>query len=247
MWVSVRNAVSILVGGNLGEIGFSLGAGLFSGRPPLSPRQLLLVNFLTDIAPAIAIAVRPPLEVDPASLINEGPEASLGKPLNREIALRAAVTALGAGGGWFLGRITGSRSRASTIGLASLVCTQLGQTLTSGGLSTPVWLTSVGSTVVLCAIIQTPGLSHLFGCRPLGPLAWTTALGSSAAATAASVLVPTAAEWIVTRLREISVDVGVPPEVLQSGIEVWRRLEAIDGRQMLRYRLPSRFPPGTVV
>ncbi|MBN1652989.1 MAG: cation-translocating P-type ATPase [Deltaproteobacteria bacterium] len=241
MWVSVRNAVSILVGGNLGEIGFSLGAGLFSGRPPLSPRQLLLVNFLTDIAPAIAIAVRPPLNTDAASLVHEGPEASLGKPLNREIALRAAITALGAGGGWFVGRVTGTRSRASTIGLVSLVCTQLGQTLTSGGLSAPVLLTSVGSTAALFSIIQTPGLSHLFGCRPLGPLAWTTAFGSSAAATAASVLVPNIAEWVALRIRELSVDLGVPPEVLQRGIEVWRRLEAIDSRQRLRYRLPSRF------
>jgi len=246
MWVSVRDAVSILVGGNLGEIGFSLGAGLFSGRSPLSPRQLLLVNFLTDIAPAIAIAVRPPLDVDTAELIHEGPEASLGRPLNREIALRAAVTALGASGGWFLGRVSGSRSRASTIGLASLVCTQLGQTLTSGGLSTPVWLTSVGSTAVLCAIIQTPGLSHLFGCRPLGPLAWATILGSSAAATGASVLVPNVAEWVVNRLREISVDLGIPPEILRSGIEVWRQLDAVDRRQMIKYRLPSRFYPAAI-
>jgi len=49
MWASVRDAVSILVGGNLGEIGFTLGAGLINGRPPLSPRQLLLVNLLNTM------------------------------------------------------------------------------------------------------------------------------------------------------------------------------------------------------
>ena len=42
MWASVRDAVSILLGGNLGEIGFTLAAGLVDGRPPLNARQLLL-------------------------------------------------------------------------------------------------------------------------------------------------------------------------------------------------------------
>jgi cation-transporting P-type ATPase I len=221
MWVSVRDAVSILVGGNLGEIGFSVGGGLFSGRPPLNPRQLLLVNFLTDIAPAIAIAVRPPFNIDTSTLVYEGPEASLGRPLNREIALRALATGLGAGSGWFVGRLTGSRERASTIGLASLVCTQLGQTLMSGGMSAPILITSLGSTAVLCGIIQTPGLSHLFGCRPLGPVGWSTAIGSSAAATVGAILAPHIAERLAIRARDISIDLGIPPEVLQKGIDAW--------------------------
>jgi cation-transporting ATPase I len=202
LWVSVRNAVSILIGGNLGEIGFSVGAGLFSGRPPLNPRQLLLVNFLTDIAPAMAIAIRPPLGVKPGELINEGPEASLGSLLKWEIASRALVTTLGAGAGWTVGRFTGTRSRASTIGLASLVITQLGQTVASGGLSLPVVLTSVGSTAALAGIIQTPGLSQLFGCRPLGPLGWATVLLSSAGATGGSLLVPLAWDRAKARIAE---------------------------------------------
>jgi hypothetical protein len=31
--------------------------------------------------------------------------------------------------------------------------------------------TSLGSAAVLFGIVQTPGLSHFFGCTPLGPLA----------------------------------------------------------------------------
>src|SRR5581483_3279274 len=58
MWVSVRDAVALLVGGNLGEIGFTVGGTLLGGRAPLNPRQLLLVNMLTDVAPAMAIAVQ---------------------------------------------------------------------------------------------------------------------------------------------------------------------------------------------
>jgi calcium-translocating P-type ATPase len=183
MWASVRDAVSILLGGNLGEIGFTTAIGLISGRPPLSARQLLLVNLLTDVAPAMAIALRPPTEETLENLALAGPEATLGKPLNREIALRAGLTAFGAGSAWAIARVTGSRARARTVGLAALVGTQLGQTVRSGRGSEQVWATALGSAGVLALIIQTPGVSHFFGCRPLGPLGWATAIGASVAAT----------------------------------------------------------------
>ncbi len=229
MWVSVRDAVSILVGGNLGEIGFSVGAGFLSGRSPLNPRQLLLVNLLTDVAPAMAIAVRPPLEAELSALAREGPRASLGTPLNKEIASRAVATTMGASSGWLVGRLTGSRERASTIGLVSLVGSQLGQTLLHGGLSAPVVLTSLGSSAVLFGIVQVPGLSHLFGCRPLDPLGWATAVGASAWATGASVLVPNLADRALERMREIGTEIGVPPAVLEKGADALRKLaEASD-------------------
>jgi len=216
MWASVRDAVSILVGGNLGEIGFTLAAGLVDGRPPLNARQLLLVNLLTDVAPAMAIALRPPSQATLAALANEGPEASLGQPLNRDIAARAAVTAFGAGTAWVLGRFTGSAERASTIGLLSLVGTQLGQTLVSGDFSRPVVTTSVGSAAVLAAIVQTPGVSQFFGCRPLGPVGWATAFGASALATGASVWLPQVAERVSARLRIPEVLKALDPEQLRA-------------------------------
>ncbi len=183
MWSSVRDAVSILMGGNLGEIGFTTAVGVISGRPPLNARQLLLVNLLTDVAPAMAIAIRPPSEETLDALAKEGPEASLGQPLNRDIALRAGLTGLGAAGAWTIARFTGTRARASTVALASLVGTQLSQTLSAGHGDATVRWTGIGSAAVLAAIIQTPGLSHFFGCRPLGPFGWATVVGASAAAT----------------------------------------------------------------
>ena len=190
MWASVRDALSILIGGNLGEIGFTLAAGLVDGRPPLNARQLLLVNLLTDVAPAMAIALRPPSQETLESLADEGPDASLASPLNRDIAWRAVVTAAGAGGAWAVGRLTGSAARARTIGLAALVGSQLGQTIASGGMSRPVVLTSIGSMAALFTVISTPGVSQFFGCRPLGPIGWSTALASAGVATYASVKLP---------------------------------------------------------
>jgi cation-transporting ATPase I len=183
MWASVRDAVSILIGGNLGEIGFTLLAGLIDGTPPLHARQLLLVNLFTDIAPAMAVALKPPAPQAFEALARETPDAALGAPLDRQIATRAFTTAAGAGTAWAVGRILGSRSKARTIGLAALVGTQLGQTITSGEFSRPVVLTSIASAGALSLLIQTPGVSHFFGCRPLGPIAWTTAIGASVAAT----------------------------------------------------------------
>jgi len=205
MWASVRDAVSILVGGNLGEVGFSVAAGLLDGRSPLNARQLLLVNLLTDVAPAMAIAVRPPTEQTLEALAIEGPDASLGAALSRDIATRAVVTAAGAGAAYFVGRLTGSRERATTVGLIALVGTQLGQTLASGGLSKPVIWTSAASAAVLAGVVQTPFVSGFFGCKPLGPIGWATAVAASALATTASVAYPDVVEGVARRLKLMNV------------------------------------------
>ncbi|WP_228122725.1 cation-translocating P-type ATPase [Saccharothrix syringae] len=184
MWASVREALAILLGGNLGEIAFSvLGAGL-TGRSPLTARQLLLVNLLTDLAPAMAIALsRPDREAVP-DLLREGPTTSLGAALTRDIGGRAAVTALGATAAWTAARFTGRSRRASTVALAALVGTQLGQTLLTGGPDRSVLAAGIGSAAALAAVIQTPGVSHFFGCTPLGPVGWGIALGGATAANA---------------------------------------------------------------
>lgn len=190
VWDSVRDAVSILVGGNLGEIAFTLAGGLVAGRPPLSPRQLLLVNLFTDVAPATVLALRKPAEHELEELASIGPEASMGWRLDRDIGARALVTASGAGIAWVASSLIGGHKGASTTALLSLVGTQLGQTWMSGEQDTPVILTSALSALGLAMIVQTPGLSGAFGCRPLGPVGWTIAVGSSVAATAAGRFAP---------------------------------------------------------
>jgi hypothetical protein len=48
----------------------------------------------------------------------------------------------------------------------------------------------LGSTAVLAAIVQTPGVSQFFGCTPLDPAGWAIAAGSAAVATSGALLVP---------------------------------------------------------
>ena len=191
MWSSVRDAIALLLGGNLGEIAFTLGAGLLSpGGSPLNARQLLLVNLFTDMVPSLALAVREPATATPQALLREGPEASLGAALTRDIVIRGGLTAAAGAAAWSGARVTGITSRrASTTALVGIVGAQLGQTLAAGWRSPMVVAASVGSTAGLIAVVQTPVISQFFGCRPLGPVGWSIGLGSAAAASLSAPLV----------------------------------------------------------
>jgi calcium-translocating P-type ATPase len=188
MWSSVRHALAILLGGNLGEIAFTVLGAALTGRSPLDARQLLLVNLLTDLAPAMAIALRAPNGDDVAQLLREGPDTSLGGALSREMGVRAVATTAGATSAWLVASLTGRSRRASTVALAALVGTQLGQTLLAGGTDRHVLLASLGSAAALAAVIQTPGVSGFFGCTPLGPVGWSIAAGGATVGAATGVL-----------------------------------------------------------
>jgi cation-transporting ATPase I len=188
MWSSVRDAVGILLGGNLGEIGFTVVSSLFGTDDTLNARQLLLVNLLTDVLPAMAVAVRPPPGVSPAELLAEGPEASLGGVLLRDIYRRATVTAGTATAGWLLARPVSTPRQAGTTALVALVGGQLAQTIAIRGRTPLVAGAGLGSFLLLGAVVQIPGLSQFFGCRPLLPHQWAIAMGTAGAAATAELL-----------------------------------------------------------
>jgi magnesium-transporting ATPase (P-type) len=190
MWGSVRDAVSILTGGNFGEIGFTVLASLLA-EPPLNARQLLLINLLTDIAPSLSIVMRSPTEHDLHEFLSSGPEQELGSALNAKILNRAATTAGSATLAYFLTRMMlGGPRKASTVSLLSAVGSQLGQTLAVGKPTRQTTVASLGSAAVLLGIVETPGISQMFGCSPVGPIGLATALGSSTLATGVSAAVP---------------------------------------------------------
>ncbi|MEU2032937.1 cation-translocating P-type ATPase [Nocardia amamiensis] len=204
MWQRVTDAVGVLVGGNAGEVAFTLYGTAVSGQAPLRTRQFLLVNMLTDMFPAMALALsrdRDTADPDDADdpqaqarrasdQLAELPVAHLGPDLLRTLAIRGVTTATSASVAWTLGRMTGTQRRAATIGLVALIGTQLGQTLVSGYRSPLVWLTTAASGAVLGAVVMTPGLCTYFGCRPLGPVGWGLATTCAATATAAAAILP---------------------------------------------------------
>lgn len=191
MWRRVRDGVAVLLGGNAGELLLTLLGTALAGRAPIGTRQFLVVNTFSDLLPSMALTLAP-TPAEPAerrSLLAARPP-SLGAPLMRDIGFRGTVTSVGALTAWLVGRATGAQNRASTIALATLVGAELGQTLLLGGRNPVALTTGLGSAAVLGLIIQVPGVSRLFGCRPQGPLAWAIVLGCSTAATVTSAVLP---------------------------------------------------------
>ena len=179
LWRRVQAAVSVLLGGNAGEVAFAIIGAAITGNSPLNTRQLLLVNIFTDALPAAALAVSKPS--GPVQTEGRGPDE---QALWRAVAIRGTTTAAAATVAWAMAGVTGRPQRASTVALVALVSAQLGQTLLES--RTPlVVLTAGGSLAVMGTLISIPGVSQLLGCTPLGPLAWAQALGSAGAATAA--------------------------------------------------------------
>ena len=66
--------------------------------------------------------------------------------------------------------MAGDRRAADTVGLLTLVGTQLGQAMAIRRSDAITLLSGTGAFAALLAIVQTPGISRGFGCRPLGPL-----------------------------------------------------------------------------
>jgi cation-transporting ATPase I len=196
MWSSVRDALALLLGGNLGEIGFTVVSGLISPGGSLNTRQMLLVNLFTDVLPAMAIAVRPPPDVTPEQLLAEGPEASLGAALTRDILQRGVITGAAAFAAWLLSRRAGTRGHTDTVALVALVGAQLGQTLVVRGRTPLVVISSVASMAALAVVVQTPGISHFFGCTPLWPHGLAVAIWCAVAASLAALFL----QWRSHRL-----------------------------------------------
>ncbi|CND74620.1 CtpI [Mycobacterium tuberculosis] len=194
LWHSVRDATAILVGGNAGEVAFTVLGTALGGRAPLSTRQLLVVNMLTDMLPSLAVAITP---ADPgpdsATPLGSAPVRGFtGRDMGRVLAVRGTATAAAALASWHIGRritvVPGGR--ASTMGLAALVGAQLGQTLIARWHSPLLLATCAVSAAALFAIVETPGISQFFGCTPLGPGAWAVVTASAAAATLAAAAAP---------------------------------------------------------
>ena len=210
LWRRVRDAVSILVGGNAGEVAFMVLGTALAGRAPINTRQLLLVNMLTDMFPALAVAVaeRPadaadmgpadaPTDTEEDVEASAGVPSALGDALGRAVAVRGTATTCGAMAAWMIGRLSLAGripavgpQRTSTMGLAALVATQLGQTLLLNRHSRLVAVTSLGSLAVLFLAVETPGVSQFFGCVPIGPVAWIEVFASAGFGTVVAAVLP---------------------------------------------------------
>jgi cation-transporting P-type ATPase I len=214
LWRRVQSAVSVLLGGNAGEVCFAIFTSLLTGRSVLNARQMLLVNMLTDAMPAAALAVSPQVSTGQA----DRDEAAMW----RAIGLRGAVTTAGASLAWVLASaVPGSRRRTATISLIGLVGTQMLQTLTDSH-GPLVVVTTAGSFAVMFIVVTTPGLSQLFGCTPVGPVGWGQGLFAATAASALAATAPGMLERVVNGARSVVDDLD-NSGTNKDGVEVAER------------------------
>ncbi|MDQ2626194.1 MAG: cation-translocating P-type ATPase, partial [Actinomycetota bacterium] len=184
LWRGVQLAVTGLLGGNVGEVIFSVVGSALTGSSPLNNRQLLLMNMLTDALPATSVAVSTP--AGPAGRVVHGIDE---RKLMRAVAVRGAITGAAASAAWAMASVTGRPQRAATVALITLVTTELAQTLVDSH-APLVLLTAAGSFAAFAAMISVPGVSQLLGCAPVGPLGWSQALASTGAAVLAIAAAP---------------------------------------------------------
>jgi magnesium-transporting ATPase (P-type) len=184
-WANLRRSLAMLLGGNLGEVAFIVvlaGAGVAA---PLTARQVLAVNLVSDVLPAISLVVQSPKRRDLSRLAREG-DSALGGPLRAEIFTRAVATAVPAIAGYALARVLLAPARAQSVGFASIVVTQLAQTLdasrASGGISRSTTAAVAGTVAALAAALHFRPLGTFLGLTSPGALGWLLVAASAAAA-----------------------------------------------------------------
>jgi magnesium-transporting ATPase (P-type) len=150
-WQNIRQALGLLLGGNIGELGLIVGASVLGYSSPLNSRQILVVNLITDALPALSIVLQQPEHRDLAALAREGLSA-LDASLRRDVLRRGTATALPSLAAYLIAQRTGSQPQASAVALGTVVATQLAQTLDAG------WANSTPNRSVVKAVAASAGL-----------------------------------------------------------------------------------------
>jgi calcium-translocating P-type ATPase len=187
-WRNMRNALALLLGGNVGEVGLGVGASLMGFGPPLNAAQILIVNMITDALPSLAVVLQRPHHRNLAGLSREGLSA-LDKGLRRDVVRRGVATGVPSLAAFLLMHGMGRGAEAGSVAFTSVVATQLAQTLEVGrveGLLSPQVLGAVaGSLAVLFGAVTVPPVRNILGLQTPSLFGW----GAISAAAGSAVLI----------------------------------------------------------
>jgi magnesium-transporting ATPase (P-type) len=173
-WRNIRRSLGLLLGGNLGELGLVVAASVLGLDAPLTTRQILAVNVITDILPALSVALQPPEHRRLAELSREG-SAALDRPLRFDVIKRALISGVPSFVIYLMMRRFGI-AQARTVAFASIVATQLAQTLDVGRterhLTRSVSVAVAGSAAILLAALTVPPVRNFLHLAVLSPFGW---------------------------------------------------------------------------
>jgi len=164
-WRNMRTGLGLLVGGNAGELGMIVGASLLGYASPLTAPQILMVNLITDTLPSLAILLQRPQHRDLSALAREGLSA-LDSGLRRDALHRGLATGVPSLIAFMLAHAQGGPLQGRAVGFASVITTQLAQTLDAGrvqGFLSPSVVGAVaGSLALLATTYAIPPVRTLF-------------------------------------------------------------------------------------
>jgi len=180
---NVRKAIRFLLATNLSEVLVVLSATALGLGTPLTPIQLLWINLLSDVVPALALALEPA----EANVLEQPPhdprQPIVGDRDRAGLAREGGLIAAGSLAAFLYGVIRhGASPRASTISFTSLIGAQLLHALSCrserhslfapGSLppNPPLAWALLGSAALQLAILAVPALRRLMGLARLDPL-----------------------------------------------------------------------------
>jgi len=200
-WRNIRRSLGLLLGGNLGELGLIVSASVLGFGTPLNARQILAMNAITDTLPALAVALQQPEHRNLAGLNREG-AAALDTSLRYDIMRRAVTSAVPALVSYLI-MLPSSMPQARTVAYASIVATQLAQTLDvgryEGGLTRSVFAAVVCSAAVLMATLTIPSLRSFLNLVAPSPLSWALIGGGALVAVIVNRLLTSIASPMLAR------------------------------------------------
>lgn len=217
IYSNIRKFVYYLLSCNMAEITILLVAMLLGWPLPLVAIQLLVLNLITDGAPALALAVE---KGDP-DIMEQAPRP-VGEPIiNRDMVIGIAVQTVAISVAVliaFRAGMPGGEVHARTMAFATLSISELLRAYTSRseryslfaiGIFSNKWMqwAVLTSLTILLAIIYVPFLTSIFGTTPLATEDWVIILPL--------ILVPSVAaeinKWVLRRVsdRELAARVSV--------------------------------------
>jgi cation-transporting ATPase I len=182
LWQNLHHAIGLLLGGNLGELVLLAGAALLGRGGVMGTRQILAVNLLTDVLPALSVATQPPREAELALVRQRGDEA-FDRELLADVVRRGGATSAPALTAVLLAGPLGAPP--ATVAFGCVMATQLAQTYDLGRarqtLSRPVAGALAGSLALVGLCLGARPLRSFLGLAAPTPSALAL-IGASAPA-----------------------------------------------------------------
>ena len=187
---NVRKALRFLLSTNLSEILVTMAAMAAGVAAPLTAVQLLWINLLSDVLPALALAVEPAEPGVMDTPPRDATEPILSRPALLRIGADAGLIAAASLGAYGVALARhGAGPVASTVAFSTLTGAQLFHALSCrsdrrSGVAdlrqSPFTLGAVGGTLALqAAAVALPPLRRLLGTAPLGVLDWLVVAGGA--------------------------------------------------------------------